>query len=302
MGVLAWIKNNKLAALLLVVLSFLLLKGGLLNYRGLRTNIPTSPAFDYGIGNESISLGAPTTLKRGAVNYPIQQDYAPAPEVTDRKVIQESYLSLQVRNVRETADKIISYSQTIGGYMVNSFLQNPGESPTGNITVRVPAKQIDETLQFLRSLAIKVVSENLSGQDVTDQYVDIDARLATLNKTKAKFEDTLERAAEISDILNIQREIINLQQQIDNLKGQQQFLDKSAQMAKITIYLSTDEYELPFAPSDSWRPNVIFKQAVRSLVINLRKIASLLIWIIVWSVVWVPVLIIIILIRRRTKQ
>ena len=144
-----------------------------------------------------------------------------------------------------------------------------------------------------------MVSENLTGEDVTDQFVDIDARLATLYRTKAKFEEILDKAVKVEDLLNVQRELINLQTQIDSLKGQQLYLEKSAAMAKITIYLSTDELALPYAPSEAWRPTVILKLAVRSLVGNLRNFGSALIWIGVYSVVWVPILIVLFIIRKR---
>jgi hypothetical protein len=97
------------------------------------------------------------------------------------------------------------------------------------------------------------------------------------------------KAEKIEDLLNVQRELINLQSQIDSLKGQQQYYEKNAEMAKLTIYLSTDELALPYAPSESWRPQVIFKQAVRSLVTSLRKVGTAIIWLAVYSVVWIPV-------------
>lgn len=229
-------------------------------------------------------------------------DYAPAPEITDRKVIQESDVSLLVKDVRQSADAIIAKSASMGGYMVNSYFNNPGEAPSATVTVRVPATKLTEYLSFLRSHGVKVVSENLSGQDVTDQYVDINSRIATLLTTKAKFEQILSQATEVSDILNINQQIINIQSQIDSYKGQQQYLDKSAQSSRVTIYLSTDEFSLPFAPSDTWRPEVIFKQAVRSLVSLLRQLGSAIIWIGVYAVVIVPILIIAYLIFKRLSR
>jgi hypothetical protein len=66
-------------------------------------------------------------------------------------------------------------------------------------------------------------------------------------------------------------------------------LEKTAKLAKITLYLSTDEYVLPYAPTTPFRPEVIFKQAVRSLVGTLRGLVRLGIWLGVYSVIIVPV-------------
>ena len=183
--------------------------------------------------------------------------------------------------------------------MVNSYFNNPGEGPSASVTVRVPNTQLNSTLKYFRDLSIKVVSENLQGEDVTDQYVDNQAKLDTLNKTKAKFEQILDKATEISDILNIEQQLISLQSQIDGVKGQQQYLEKSAELTSITIYLSTDEFSLPYAPSDSWRADVIFKQAVRAAVGTLRQIGTVVIWVAVYAIFWIPALIVILLLRKK---
>jgi hypothetical protein len=176
--------------------------------------------------------------------------------------------------------------------MVQSYFDNPQEAASATITVRIPAKKLDQALAEFKKLAVKVVSENLSGTDVTEEYTNIEARLATLYKTKTKFEEIMQKASRIQDILEVQRELINLQEQIDALVGQKQYLEKSAALAKITIYLSTDELSLPYAPTDNWSPKLVFKQAVRSLILVLRKIATVLIWAFVYLPLAFPLILI----------
>ena len=110
------------------------------------------------------------------------------------------------------------------------------------------------------------------------------------------------KAINVQDILQIQQEIINIQASIDSIKGQQDYLVKNAEMAKITLYLSTDELALPYAPTNAWRPNAIFKQAVRSLVGALRGIGTLTIWVVVFSVILAPIFFIFLFIKRRTRS
>ena len=186
--------------------------------------------------------------------------------------------------------------------MVNSSIENPSDVASATVIVRIPSKQLEKALQYYRSLSIKVISENLQGYDVTDQYVDFAAQLKIYEKTKVVFEGMLDKAINVQDILQIQREIINVQSSIDSIKGQQDYLIKNAEMAKVTLYLSTDELALPYTPTDAWRPKVIFKQAVRSLVGTLRTIGSFSIWIVVYSVILVPIFFIILLIKRRFKN
>lgn len=252
------------------------------------------------------SASAPMALKgrgvsSGTVGIMPQGEFAPS-DSTNRLVVQESNLSLVVKDVRTSVDKINEHATRVGGFMVNSSLSQPEEAPYANISVRVPAKSLKATLDYFRSLAIKVSSENLYGTDVTDEYTDIDARLVTLNKTKAKFEEILSQANKVQDILDVQRELINVQAQIDSLKGRQQYLEKTAEMARITIYLSTDEFSLPYAPAETFRPAVIFKTAVRSLVGFGRGLAKTLIWVGVFGIVWVPVLVVVLVLRKRARR
>jgi len=293
-----WLKNNKLTAFLILIIAYLLLKNRL---TPLQYSLPSSyQKADYGYAlNFKPGLGGAGEIASNIIPPP--QAAPPTAEVKNRLVIKESYLSLLVDNVVSAQKQIIKKAQDLGGYMVNTNLENPQEAATATVIVRIPSIKLDEALDYFRALSVKVISENLQGQDVTDQYVDNEARLATLLKTKAKFEEIMEKATAIQDILNVQREIINLQSQIDALKGQQQYYEKSAQMAKITIYLSTDELSLPYAPSEAWRPPVIFKQAVRSLIGNLRKLGTALIWLAVYSVIWLPLGIIVFVLYRKKR-
>lgn len=148
-----------------------------------------------------------------------------------------------------------------------------------------------------------MVSEHLDGQDVSDQYVDIQKRIIILEKTLSQFEDLRDKSQEISDLTSLTREILNIQSQIDSYKGQQESLEKNAEFTKITAYLSTDEIALPYQPDDNFRPNVIFKLAVRSLMGSFREVLSGLIWLGVYGVLWIPVLLFgVILYRRKQKQ
>lgn len=293
--IVAWIKANKLSAILILILAYFLLKNVL----------PSSRRYSLVSEKMSGAINNPSAGGTGISQpYLPYQEAAPAPEVQDRMVIQQSTMSLLVKNVSETQQAINEKIQKVDGYMVNSYITYPqqAETASGNITVRVPQENLKEVLDYFRVLAIKVVSENLSGQDVTDQYVDIDARLATLYKTKIKFEEILGQAVKVEEILQVQRELVNLQEQIDSLKGQQKYLEKNAEMSKITVYLATDELELPYAPSEAWRPAVIFKQAVRTLVKTLRKIGTALIWLGVYAVIWIPALAIYLFLIRRKKK
>lgn len=300
-----WIKINKLSSLLILILLFLLFQNGfqnLLGFSSFNRSQMISPGYEMGLSvpsSASLNLALP---KIGSAIAPREYPQAPPTQTKDRLVVQNSYLSLLVKNVSQTLKSINNYVSSIDGYMVNTNLSNPEEAASATITLRLPTKKLDEALEHFRTLAVKVTSENLEGYDVTDQFVDNEAKLSVLNSNLARFKEIMSQAKEISDILRIQQEIFNLQSQIDGIKGQNNYLEQTAKLAKVTLYLSTDEFSLPYAPSESWRPEVIFKTAVRSLVGNIRNVASLAIWLVVYSVVWIPALLLILFLRKRKIQ
>lgn len=288
-GAFDWLKKNKLPFFILILVAiYLIVK----NKTPISSISNLKEQRDYP-RNEKITIGGAEFNQNYFSSFP--------DETQSRLVIKESYLSLVVKNVFMAQKKILEITKKLGGFMVQSYLDNPQEAASATVTVRLPAKKLDKALDEFKKIAVKVVSENLSGTDVTEEYTNIEARLTTLYKTKAKFEEIMEKAAKVEEIVEVQRELINLQQQIDALIGQKKYLEKNVQLSKITIYLSTDELSLPYAPNESWRPEVVFKQAVRSLVLTLRKIATVTIWTVVYLPLILPLIAIYYFWKKKKK-
>lgn len=302
MGLTNWIKKNFILVIILllgVYLAFdnrLLLLKDSINYgyqtRKTGSSVGVSTAMDVGIFDVTDKIVNPNSME----NYPTQ---ANSP---DRLVIKESSLSLLVTNVVETRKKIIFYAQSIGGYMVSANTTNPDSQAFAEVIVRVPAEKLEEAINTYRSLGIKVVSENLYGYDVTDQYVDIEKRISQQEKVLEVYEKLLNQATQVSDISSITKQILSTQEQIDSLKGQQYALEQNSKLSKLTIYLSTDEIALPYTPDEAFRPQIIFKNAVRSMIGLLRGIAAFIIWAGVYAVIWVPALLIFLFGRKMWQN
>ncbi len=292
MPIINWVTSHKLIALLLLIIAYLYFKDN--------TVIPLfssrSTVDYYRDSPRSAGIAVPEPSLLSLPKYTENQD------TSNRIVIKTSDLSLLVKDVRGVGDQIISYAKDNGGFMVFASYNRPTESPFATVTVRIPTTKLDEALNYIRALSIKVSSENLVGTDVTEEYVDIESRLATLRKTQVKFEEILEKAITVTDILTVQRELISLQQQIDSLKGQKMAIEKNAALTKITVYLSTDELALPYAPDKVFRPGVVFKLAVRSLLSTLRMGAEAVIWIGVYSVIWSPIVLGFIAYKKLKKK
>lgn len=287
-----WVKNNKLLSLLILVVLFLLFKDSL----------PTSSkTTNYSVSALPVGSGGVGGLSR---DNTMVSKTAPQAETAaiDRMVIKNSNLSLVVKDVSKTGEEIVAYAVKNGGYMVSASYNKPSDSPFGTIEVRIPSDKLDQALKYFRGLSIKVSSETIYGLDITNQYKDIEARLATLKETQTKFKEILDKATQVQDILSVQRELMYIQDQIDALIGEKKALEENVKLTKITVYLSTDELALPYTPDKTFRPSLIFKQATRSMLGSLQFFGQVLIWIFVYSIIWVPLLVLYIFYRRRRKN
>lgn len=300
-----WIKANKLASVLLLIFCYFVFRGFFANF-AFNTIGNTKSMYQQSYvapapGSQVTSDVIMGSRGSGIGVYTPQNEAAPTPQIKDRKVQTESNMSVVVKDFEPAVSTIKNEVTSLGGYVVSTDLNTPQGISTGYVVARVPADKMDAFLAFVRKSVYRITYSHISGTDVTDQYVDIQARLATLNKTKAKYEEFFNKATNVNDLINIQNYILQVQGQIEQLQGQLKYMDATTSTSLITINLSTDEYSLPYAPEQPWSPSIIFKLAIRSLIGTLRGLGSLAIWIAVYSVIWVPALALVLIIRRRRR-
>ena len=131
-----------------------------------------------------------------------------------------------------------------GGYVESSSMAG-AESRTGTLTLRVPSARFDEAMSELRGLG-KVKQEAVSGQVVTQEFVDLEARLRTWQAQEAVLLGLMEEATTVDATLRIQRELQDVQFRIEQIKGQLRVLEDRTELA--TIHVSMREPGAPIVP------------------------------------------------------
>jgi hypothetical protein len=213
--------------------------------------------------------------------------------VEERMIIWTGDVSLIVKDAGESLEEVESIAKDLGGYVVNSSSWYQEEQLRARLTIRVPSGEFDAAMARLKDLAIQVESRNVSTQDVTEEYTDLDARLRNLEATETELLELLtevrERTSKAEDILAVHREITNIRSQIEQLKGRMQYLEKMTAMATINIELVPDVLAKPIVVA-GWRPTGTAANALRTLVKTLQFIVDAAIWLIIYVL---PTLIII---------
>lgn len=208
----------------------------------------------------------------------------------ERLIIRTANMSLVVSNTEEAMATISQMAEENGGWVVNSSVfQYNEDAKTGNITIRVPSSGFNSALEALRNMAVEVRNESTSGQDVTEEFVDVSARLENLEATADRVRAFLDDAETVEEALAVNQELSRLESDIEAMKGRLQYLSQSASFSTITVDLTPDIVGQPIEPSN-WRPAVVFRNAIDSLVDALQEVAEFGIW---FAVYLLPLLLIV---------
>ena len=291
-----WIKRNKLLTLLLIGAGWWVLNSIPRTLLGGSTMMGVSESYAVD------SYGGAPMMALSNSKYQYAREATPQPDVTNRKVVVNSNFSLLVKDVTGTVEMIKEKTLQMAGYMVNTNINRTEYGETATLQLRVPSEKVEETSKYLRTIAVKVVSENVDGHDVTDQYIDIERRLGDLEAQRARMLAILDKATTVNERLTVQQALNQIQDQIDSYKGQLQYMDGTTKTSKLTVYVSTDELGLPYTPAQSWRPQVIFKQAVRSMLGTLQDIGSFGIWLAVYLPIILGAVVVFVVIKKIIRK
>ena len=119
-----------------------------------------------------------------------------ASEAIERKIIRNGKLTLETDSPTEGQGKITSIAESFGGFVINSEFKQSGPSSgeSVTITVRVPAAQFNEALEKIRPTGDRVLNENITGQDVTEEFLDLEARIKTQKALEAQFLEIMKQS------------------------------------------------------------------------------------------------------------
>jgi hypothetical protein len=215
------------------------------------------------------------------------------PHSTERLVIMNAEMTIEVEDPSVAMDVIAQMAQTSGGFVVSSNLsQRIGakgiEVDYATITIRIPAKNLTQSLKSIEALAVKVLSKNQSGQDVTKEYTDLQSRLRNLEDAEEQLRQIMENSEKTEDVLSVYRELTKVTENAEVIRGQIKYYDESIAYSAVSLTLITHE-ELEPVTIGGWEPAGIARNAIQALVDALQFIVNILIWLLLFVV---PVLLV----------
>lgn len=194
----------------------------------------------------------------------------------DQKVIKTANLDIQVDAVPDKIVKVQQIAEQRQGFVQNSNVSEDTKGAKyGYITIKVPNDVFQATLSDIRALAIKINSETTSGQDVTEQYVDLQTNLAHLKAVEQQYLDLLKQAKTVDEILRVQEQLNNVQGQIQSIEGQIKYLANQVNYSTISITMS--EQTKIQAPAEKFDWKETLRNGVRTFIIVLQNFFAFLV-------------------------
>lgn len=232
----------------------------------------------------------------------------------ERIVIKNASLSIVVPDPSSAMQSIAGMAEGMGGFVVNSNIYKTTTSqglevPIANITVRVPAEELDQTLIQIKALVddpdIDILNEDVSGQDVTSEVTDLESRLRNLEAAEAQLLKIMDDAYRTEDVLVVFRELTSVRSEIEMIQGQIKYYRESAQLSAVSVYLQAKAAVEPITIG-KWQPGVEIQKALQALVNGGKFIVNILIWLLILiapllAVIFLPIFFIIRYFKKRKQ-
>jgi hypothetical protein len=218
--------------------------------------------------------------------------------VIQQMIIMNANLEIAVDDPGASMSAIQKMASDMGGFTVSSYIYKTYTSdgievPAATVTVRVPAEKLNTALDQIKAMTGDpkkyTLSENISGQDVTQDYTDLKSRLRNLQEADAKLSELYASATKTEDALAIYQQKVQVTEQIEVIKGQMQYYEQASAKSAITVSIVAKATIAPVTIA-GWQPAGVARDAVQALINFGKGLVNFLIWL---GILVVPVIVVI---------
>ncbi len=195
---------------------------------------PPAPSASAPAGASGAAGPAGPAGARGPAG-PAQPPSQPGP-VAERKIIFIASLSIEVEEVEAAVDRARAVAESLGGFVEHLSSSGGSETPRADLTIRIPQTGFSDALEHIESLG-EVQFRNLGSEDVTEQFIDLGARLKSSMAEEKSLLALLERSNSVTEILTVERELTRVRADIERAQGRLNFLERRVDLATIQVSL-----------------------------------------------------------------
>ena len=224
----------------------------------------------------------PTQVPQTSGGHALPVEY----QRTNRMIVKNAELQLVVADTDTAMDLVTQIVADAGGYIISSRVwYEEWENMSykyASLTLGIPVIQFETAMRRLRGTAIQVIDESASGQDVTDEYVDLESRLVNLRATRDRIREFLDQAEDVEQALQVNAELSAVEAEIETVQGRMNYLFDRAAYSTISVQLKP-EYPPEPTPTptplpEPWNITKVTESASHTLVSILQTITEILVW------------------------
>ena len=168
-----------------------------------------------------------------------------------RMIIYNGTLRIQVEDIEKRAAEVKGFVSKYGGYLANEANEQLSNTREWSFSLRIPQQHFSKAMEELAGLGNYIAERRVTGQDVTQEYVDNEARLKTKLAAEQQFIEIMRRARTVSEVLDVQNYLRQIREEIEVMQGRQKFLRNQADMATITLTLYVPQ-RMPPSPREGF--------------------------------------------------
>ena len=213
-----------------------------------------------------------------------------------RMIIKDADLELLVSDTDVALDSVTVIAVDYGGYIISSHTWYEDDFRYATVRLGVPVEEFENVLRRLRGLALQVLNEIASGEDVTDQFVDLQSRLTNLQATRDRIREFLDKADTVEEALKVNEQLSEVEGQIEEIQGRMNYLKDRAAYSTIDLQLIPERptptpsptptvtpspTPTPTPTPEAWLPSETFQGATDVLTTIVRGLVDLGLWVLV---------------------
>lgn len=230
----------------------------------------------------------------------------------ERMIVKSGILSIQVADPAYVADQITVIATKFNGFVVSSELHKSysSDNPSGTVEIRVDAAKFEAAIGEIEALVTDpekyIRNKNIFGDDITDQYVDQESRLKSLEAKKAKLEEILDMAKTVKDTLSVYNEIASVNEEIEHVKGRMTYMEQSSRLSSITIDIESIPEPVVIAGYE-WNIGDSFRQSINAFINTGQDFIDFILYFVIsvlpfLIIIFLPIILIIRWLIRRGKK
>jgi len=255
-----------------LLLGVLVLALGLAACGGVREESAVAPSAGGGASSVSTNDSADGARESAGAAPPQAAQIAD----WDRRIVRTAELTLTVQNVEQAIAAVRDIATAQGGQILTSSTSYNGDYQSAMLTIEVPSDRFDPTMSALRGLPLveRVDHETTSSQDVTEEYVDLQARLRNAEATEQRLLSLQGQATRLEDILALEREIARVRGEIEQMKGRLNYLERRTSFSRIDLQLlpvgagagrAAHEFDFVLVVREAWDASMRFAGQVATV-------------------------------------